>query len=87
MLGLWDFSGATIYFMNKQICLSEITSLDDKRLILSTEYVYDFRLACCKFETPLTRMDARAVFTTLIAWNMGYDCTSLQRHIYAPFIA
>jgi hypothetical protein len=31
--------------------------------------VYDFRSWCCQFDTLQTRMDARGVFTTLIAQN------------------
>jgi len=31
--------------------------------------VYDFKSTCCQFATPPTRMDARCLFTTLIARN------------------
>ena len=33
--------------------------------------VHDFDMACCWFATPLTRMDATSVFTTLITQNMN----------------
>ena len=35
-----------------------------------SKVVYDFSSACCQFSTPLTRMNARDMFTTLIAQNI-----------------
>ncbi len=34
--------------------------------------VHDFDMACCWFATPLTRMDATSVFTTLITQNKRF---------------